>query len=567
MSDLIVLAFDNEKGAFQMRDKMSKQQPKIRTSSLFLLAISLFFLAGCGGSPTSEPSTAVVATTEATSSQWSSDPAQNIHVTNLGGDQVIPKIVAAANGDFYVAWFSNPDEKNYNVRLQRYDANGNALWEQNGLLISDKPSMTWITDYVLTRDNENNAVLVFQDVRNGPNNIYAYKISPEGEFSWGRDGIPLSNNEYFEAPSPDSVTMPDSLAFVWVRELDPEALVLQKVKPDGTTIWGDDGLVVQGQAGEPYSQPVIASGGGDHIILIYGIEKQPGSQIMTIYAQKLDGDGDSIWNGGQPISLHDSVPFFIRPSLVSDGAGGAYVSWYTTELKGFVQHLDADGQFLMPEGGAPLVASGTNLQIAPDLQFSPEKNELFVFWTDTDEGQSDKGLSGQKMSPTGELLWGDNGRNYVEMTRAELNLVTPHLTGDNIVVFYAHGESAEDRIILETRIKATLVSENGDPVWEQPAVLSAFMSDKGGLEVDMIRDQEWVAVWSDSAEREILMQNLPLLSLTQLANPASVYCVEQGGTLDTRTDDSGGQYGVCVFEDGSECEEWAFCRGECKPGE
>ncbi|MCA9971355.1 MAG: META domain-containing protein [Anaerolineales bacterium] len=50
-----------------------------------------------------------------------------------------------------------------------------------------------------------------------------------------------------------------------------------------------------------------------------------------------------------------------------------------------------------------------------------------------------------------------------------------------------------------------------------------------------------------------------------LANPASVYCEAQGGTLAMRTDESGGQYGVCIFEDGSECDEWAFFRGECAP--
>ncbi len=51
-----------------------------------------------------------------------------------------------------------------------------------------------------------------------------------------------------------------------------------------------------------------------------------------------------------------------------------------------------------------------------------------------------------------------------------------------------------------------------------------------------------------------------------MPNPASVYCEEQGGTLEIREDESGGQYGVCVFEDGSECEEWAFYRGDCEPG-
>lgn len=50
-----------------------------------------------------------------------------------------------------------------------------------------------------------------------------------------------------------------------------------------------------------------------------------------------------------------------------------------------------------------------------------------------------------------------------------------------------------------------------------------------------------------------------------LANPASVYCEEQGYTLEMRTDADGGTFGVCVFPDGSECEEWAFYQGECKP--
>lgn len=52
---------------------------------------------------------------------------------------------------------------------------------------------------------------------------------------------------------------------------------------------------------------------------------------------------------------------------------------------------------------------------------------------------------------------------------------------------------------------------------------------------------------------------------TGLANPASVYCEEQGYALEMRTDADGGTYGVCEFPDGSECEEWAFYRGECKP--
>ena len=52
-----------------------------------------------------------------------------------------------------------------------------------------------------------------------------------------------------------------------------------------------------------------------------------------------------------------------------------------------------------------------------------------------------------------------------------------------------------------------------------------------------------------------------------LPNPASVHCRDQGYLLEIRTDEEGNEYGVCIFPDGSECDEWAFFRGECGPAD
>lgn len=54
---------------------------------------------------------------------------------------------------------------------------------------------------------------------------------------------------------------------------------------------------------------------------------------------------------------------------------------------------------------------------------------------------------------------------------------------------------------------------------------------------------------------------------TGMPNPASTYCTEKGYNLDIRADEQGNQYGVCIFPDGSECEEWAYYRGECEIGD
>ena len=63
----------------------------------------------------------------------------------------------------------------------------------------------------------------------------------------------------------------------------------------------------------------------------------------------------------------------------------------------------------------------------------------------------------------------------------------------------------------------------------------------------------------------ITIENQPTTTTTKvfLPNPASVFCRDQGYRLEIRTDENGGQFGVCVFDDGGECEEWAFYRQEC----
>ena len=52
-------------------------------------------------------------------------------------------------------------------------------------------------------------------------------------------------------------------------------------------------------------------------------------------------------------------------------------------------------------------------------------------------------------------------------------------------------------------------------------------------------------------------------NMNQIKNPASEHCILNGGELEIRSDTNGNQYGVCIFENGAECDEWAYFRGEC----
>ncbi|MCC7552380.1 DUF333 domain-containing protein [Candidatus Micrarchaeota archaeon] len=57
-------------------------------------------------------------------------------------------------------------------------------------------------------------------------------------------------------------------------------------------------------------------------------------------------------------------------------------------------------------------------------------------------------------------------------------------------------------------------------------------------------------------------QEIDYTNNSTLVNPASKFCVDNGGKLDIRTETDGSQIGYCIFRE-KECEEWEFYRGEC----
>ena len=57
-----------------------------------------------------------------------------------------------------------------------------------------------------------------------------------------------------------------------------------------------------------------------------------------------------------------------------------------------------------------------------------------------------------------------------------------------------------------------------------------------------------------------LNEDFPEQKMIGMANPASVYCVKQGGESITKQNKDGSEYGICKFKDGKEVEEWEFYR-------
>ena len=122
--------------------------------------------------------------------QWSSDPSQNLALSNIpGADQVQPKLLPLPDNSWYVSWFnSNPNDpppRGYDVYYQMLNADGVEQFPHNGVQVA-KLSLSSTQDYGLAIDAQGNALLAFLDDRKDPNNpqVSAAKMSPTGQMLW-----------------------------------------------------------------------------------------------------------------------------------------------------------------------------------------------------------------------------------------------------------------------------------------------------------------------------------------------------------------------------------------------
>lgn len=445
-------------------------------------------------------------------SQWSTDPAVNNPINTMSGEQAIPKIATCPNGDSYIASFSN-ENGNYNVRMQRLNAQGVPQWETNGILISDHPQMTWLTDWDMTADGSNYAILTFQDIRSGGNNnVVAYRISPSGTFAWGDDGIMLSNSTAFDASPKVTVTAAGNAVFAWQAD---DVTILQKVSPSGDLQWGSTGISIS-ESGVTYSWPQLIPVGTDDVILKYFHDVgPPNAPTRLIYAQRYDADGDPVWssptivsNAGGITAWYQVLPF------INDGSDGFFLAWHDQRYGPsqppmvYVQHINSSGQAVFTTNGVAVSSSAYMLTDA-ELALPDGSSDVYVFYNEVEPVfQSDWGVSGQKISSTGTKLWGASGIQIIPVSGVTTYIEAARSSPTDAVVFY---EQYLDGVNIV--YKATRIDGSGNYVWPSETVdITTVVSSKVHLDVNEYANNQWIMAWEDdrSGNSDIYAQNIQL---------------------------------------------------------
>ena len=444
--------------------------------------------------------------------QWSTSPTLNNQVSFMPGDQTQCYVGTHPSGNTFISWFSSESGGMYYPRVQLFDIEGNQQWADDGILVSSNPSMTWITDYDMTVSSDGGCVIAFQDTRNGSNDPFIYKISPSGEFLWGDDGIELSNDSHFDA-DPKLLATEDGGAFVaWPKAIDngDSRVIVQRITSDGQKAWTSD--LELGEAGFDYAWPQIVSDGEGGFMLTWykewGFYWAPNREIL---AQRYDEDGNSIWTSNATLFAGGVIPGYIHQKAAADGDGGAWVCWYYEQTSGhlstFAQHVDTDGNVAFPLGGLEATTNMATLSLEPAICANETTQDLYIAWRETNLGQSQFGLFGQRLNLAGTRLWGANGQAFVGVGSQNPILINLSPVGSGGAVTYQYDASSG----TNSTINSIRFDDAGNQVWTgSPISVSSVTSPKGKLHAGEFLSGQMVVAWADgrTGNSDIFAQNV-----------------------------------------------------------
>jgi hypothetical protein len=441
-------------------------------------------------------------TTSIAHAQWSSSPATNLIVANRSGEQAQPKIVATPDGGFYISWFDN-SAGGYDVYLQRLDVNGNELWAHNGVLVADR-GYSSTQDYGLSIDTVGNALLAFRVFRTVPDphdSIVVSKVSPDGTLLWGPDGIEVSGVGAVTYSPKIAGTSDGNVVVAWKNEGD---VAVQKLDPDGTPLWGVG--VTLSHPTDPISLSDLQPSDAGTVIASFTAGFFPGP--FHLWAQKLaSADGALVWGPGH-VQVYDLVGGSLQignfPRFVTDGAGGAVFSWYTSTptLQCRAQRILADGSEAFAHNGVQVSTHPSQIRVSPSAAFLAATQEIVVAWTEQNFAQSQSGLYAQKLDNLGVRQWTDNGRQLMPLSSDQVMFVNTLPFADGAIVTWIHSVSFNNDPVYSIRVDG-----NGDFAWSPPITEVGILPTGSSRLVGALSTAGYAAyAWADDGD--ILAQNV-----------------------------------------------------------
>lgn len=278
------------------------------------------------------------------------------------------KTLRAADGTIVLTWLKTGDDLLYSdpqygywLHMQIFDPQGNALFGNDGVVVSKQPTLSYTTDYDVKFADNGDVLLAYWDVRDDTANrtkgdAYIYRYNLKGEPVWSADGVKFPAKVYKDGgkviapqlavcgkniyvtgvytehykvkatednwePSPwfPDEEMPDSI------DVDYSDNQIQCMDDNGNFLWNETLLLS--------SDLLQIAPCGDDIYLLYANED------YGLSARRLNAEGKDVWE--QPVVVEEealtSSSYMPETTIESDGDDGLLL--FYRKLNGWTGYM------------------------------------------------------------------------------------------------------------------------------------------------------------------------------------------------------------------------------------
>ncbi len=328
---------------------------------------------------------------------------------------------ALTNGTVVYTW-SDTKRGDRDLWAQLVDADGNKVWGDNPVLVDGKIDRQ--EDPVVIGTSDGGIIIAWVEFNEQPvyGDIFMQKLSVEGELLWQEGGVPLCTAPNVQISLNIVADQSGGAYIIWIdsRAAGGKDIYGAHVNADGEDIWGENGIALTNETGEPVTHTFWEDGQGG-AVLAY-VNDNGGKDIL---AKRILSDGTIDWS----VTLSDAVQDQIDVKMCQMSATTYGFAWCDRRIENdgdiFAQSVDVNGNLLW--SNSHVVYQGTSVQENPRVT-SAVDGTMIVTWEDKRNEGDKTDIYAQKLDASGNLLWDTNGLLICD---AEENQLNPRLRPDD----------------------------------------------------------------------------------------------------------------------------------------
>lgn len=368
---------------------------------------------------------------------------QDLAITT-SNNQNNPDVINDKNCNTYVTW--NDDRNgNQDAYYEKFNTVPASEWSGSKKLSTGAEAADQTFPQIVFGTTPPFAYLSWLDARDGATDIYSQKINPNtGALQWSPEvkinvynGVaPVQNKPRI------AIDSSENLIFVWQDSRNGNNdIFMQKMDKNGNVLWAQDIKINTDATTAEQTKPAFAIGSTTPSFY-YTVWQDERNGNSDIYSQKYDSSGVKVWGNDMKINSDSGSAMQENPVITEDRNGNFYIVWEDSRNGNsdiYLQKIDPDGNKLI-SFDVRINSSITGEQENPDIYINKDGYPV-ITWQDNSNGDYDVraavfGIDPETITPVGNVPITITGTKHIGENPVIFKYVQNFITdsGGNVTI-------------------------------------------------------------------------------------------------------------------------------------